>query len=60
MINDAVDSLFPPRAPAPTVNGEWSPEVDTFIPKQYSADTIEDKLENKRALLSELGMPFRS
>ena len=42
------------------VNGvdydEWSPENDPYIPKQYSSETLGDKLVNKRALLEQLGL----
>jgi starch synthase len=36
--------------------GEWSPELDTFIPANYSATDLSGKLENKRALLESLGL----
>ncbi len=37
--------------------GEWSPEQDRYIPQHYSAETIDGKLENKRALLAVAGLP---
>ncbi|MBN1882237.1 MAG: glycogen synthase GlgA [Deltaproteobacteria bacterium] len=36
---------------------EWNPETDTYIPKNYSADDLSGKSENKRALLSEFYLP---
>ena len=42
------------------VNGvdydQWSPEKDTLIPSNYSADDLEGKAENKRALMSAMGL----
>jgi starch synthase len=37
--------------------GEWSPEVDQFIPANYSAENLEGKLVCKRALLEEFRLP---
>lgn len=35
----------------------YNPEADTVIPKNYSADTIQDKAANKLALQDALGLP---
>lgn len=44
------------------VNGvdydEWSPEKDSHIPHPYSADDLEGKEKNKRALLETLGLHY--
>lgn len=37
----------------------WSPEKDKMIPHNYSADDLSGKLENKKYLLNQLGMPFQ-
>jgi len=37
----------------------WSPEKDTKIYKNYSADDMSGKIENKKYLLTQLGMPFQ-
>ena len=37
---------------------EWSPETDPLIPHRYSADRLEDKEKNKRALLEAAGLPY--
>lgn len=34
---------------------DWSPETDTYIPQQYSQQTIERKLVNKLALQKQVG-----
>lgn len=34
----------------------WNPAIDTKLFKKYSADTIDDKYENKEALQKELGL----
>ena len=34
----------------------WSPAVDKFIPQQFTAETIEKKAVNKRALQEEMGL----
>ncbi|MCX6149913.1 MAG: glycogen synthase GlgA [Ignavibacteriales bacterium] len=39
-------------------NKIWNPELDTTIPKNYSAKTIEDKVENKKALAEKFGFSF--
>jgi starch synthase len=43
------------------VNGvdytEWNPEHDRFIPRNYSADSLEGKRVCKRELLKEFGLP---
>ncbi len=36
---------------------EWSPESDEHIPYRYSAEELSGKLECKRALLQEMGLP---
>jgi starch synthase len=36
---------------------EWNPGTDGFIPKNYSADDLSGKEENKKALLSEFYLP---
>ncbi len=36
----------------------WNPEVDKVIPKNYSALTLEDKLENKKALCDRFNLPY--
>jgi starch synthase len=36
----------------------WNPEVDKLIPKNYSAATIEDKQENKKALCDHFKLPY--
>ncbi len=36
---------------------EWSPENDPYIPAHYSADDLSGKLECKRALLEQMGLP---
>ncbi len=38
---------------------EWSPETDIHIAKPYSADSLENKLENKKAILQEMGLPYK-
>ncbi len=44
------------------VNGvdyqEWSPELDTMIPHHYSIDDLSGKEENKKALLSSVGLEY--
>lgn len=46
------------------VNGidydEYNPEKNKEIAKNYNADTIENKLENKKMLQEELGLPIRN
>ncbi len=37
---------------------EWSPETDALIPHRYSAERLEDKEHNKRALLEAAGLPY--
>ena len=45
------------------VNGidydEYNPEVDKFIFKNYSVDTLEDKAFNKASLQKQLGLPVK-
>lgn len=36
---------------------EWSPEVDDHIPYRYSANDLSGKIECKRELLKEMGLP---
>ncbi len=36
----------------------WDPSVDTLIPQRYTATTIANKIENKRALLAQMNLPF--
>jgi starch synthase len=36
--------------------GEWSPENDAFIERRYSAETLDDKQHNKRALQASMGL----
>jgi starch synthase len=36
----------------------WDPSVDELIPVRYDARTLDQKLENKKALLSKMGLPF--
>ena len=36
----------------------WNPEMDTFIKKNYGADSLEDKAENKKDILEKAGLPF--
>jgi len=36
----------------------WDPSVDELIPVKYSSKNLEQKLENKKALLAELGLAF--
>lgn len=36
----------------------WNPEVDKLIPKNYSAETLEDKQENKKALCDHFKLPY--
>jgi len=35
----------------------WNPEVDTYIVKKYGPRNIEDKIENKKALQKQNGLP---
>jgi starch synthase len=36
----------------------WDPATDTLIPKTYSLETLDDKLENKKALCAHFKLPF--
>jgi starch synthase len=36
----------------------WDPSVDPLIPLKYDAKSIDLKLENKKALLAKMGLPF--
>ncbi len=38
--------------------GVWDPAVDEYIPHRYDARTVDLKTENKKALLSKVGLPF--
>ncbi|MBX2991841.1 MAG: glycogen synthase GlgA [Bacteroidetes bacterium] len=38
---------------------KWNPETDELIPQQYSIKKIELKVENKKALLARMKMPFK-
>jgi len=37
----------------------WSPEKDKFIPSRYSADNLDGKKENKKALCGRLGFEYK-
>jgi starch synthase len=39
---------------------EWSPEVDPYIPAQYSADDLSGKAVCKEHLLAEFGLPLEA
>ena len=42
------------------IDGEdWNPAVDIHIAKKYDVNTIKDKSKNKKALLEEMGLPYR-
>ncbi len=36
----------------------WNPEIDKLIPKMYSAENLEDKQENKKALCEHFKLPY--
>jgi starch synthase len=36
----------------------WNPKTDPFIARQYTSRSLDRKLENKQALLAEMGLPF--
>ena len=36
----------------------WDPSVDTLLPRRYDATTLAGKDENKRALLTAMGLPY--
>lgn len=36
----------------------WNPETDKFIPHNYSIDSLERKIENKKELLKQFNIPF--
>ncbi len=38
--------------------GDWNPETDTLIPHRYTADDLEGKRDNKRALLESFSLAF--
>ncbi|MDR2033592.1 MAG: glycogen synthase GlgA [Helicobacteraceae bacterium] len=38
---------------------EWNPETDKFLPFNYDADRLDNKLKIKRALQAEVGLPKR-
>ena len=58
-----LDGLLRSRSDVLTgiVNGvdysEWSPEHDPYIPRNYSAESLDGKRECKRSLLTEFGLP---
>jgi starch synthase len=37
---------------------EWNPRLDKFVPQHYDFEHFADKLQNKRALLEQVGLPF--
>jgi starch synthase len=37
---------------------DWSPRVDKLIPHRYDTDSLDDKLQNKRALLENVKLPY--
>ncbi|KUL33088.1 starch synthase [Chlorobium limicola] len=37
---------------------QWNPSTDKLIKKRYATDRLEGKLDNKKALLDEAGLPF--
>jgi len=37
---------------------QWNPSTDKLIKKRYGTDRMEGKLDNKKALLEEAGLPF--
>jgi starch synthase len=37
----------------------WDPSVDTLIPVRYDIKSIDLKVENKKALLARMGLPFK-
>jgi len=45
------------------VNGvdsrQWNPSIDKLLKKRYSIEHLDGKLENKKALLEEVGLPYR-
>jgi starch synthase len=36
----------------------WDPGIDEYVPHRYDARTIDLKVENKKALLARMGLPF--
>lgn len=36
----------------------WSPEEDKYLPHKFSKDNLNGKLENKKHLLEQVGLPF--
>ncbi len=38
---------------------DWNPETDPYISSTYDTDSLEKKLENKKAILQEMGLPYR-
>ncbi|MCU7490270.1 MAG: glycogen synthase GlgA [Bacteroidota bacterium] len=36
----------------------WNPETDSLIPKKYSAKTLDEKAENKKALTEKFELPY--
>ncbi|MEI6756526.1 MAG: starch synthase [Chlorobium sp.] len=40
-------------------NRQWNPSTDKLIKKRYSIEHMEGKLDNKKAMLEEAGLPYR-
>jgi starch synthase len=38
---------------------QWNPSIDKLIKRRYSIDNLDGKLENKKALLEEAGLPYQ-
>jgi starch synthase len=38
---------------------QWDPAVDQLIPHRYDVRTIDQKIDNKRALCAKMGLPFQ-
>ena len=61
---EGLDRLLRDRAGAlfGIVNGvdyqEWSPENDPLIPHPYTAEEMEGKEENRKALMERMGLPY--
>jgi starch synthase len=39
------------------IDDDWNPQIDPFIAKNYSVDTLADKKENKKALQTHFNLP---